>query len=235
MGAVAPPSFYSDRTNGPAPRLRESLSDETLNGLAALVRRRIDSHWLADEFPEQCPDGNGVAGTDHRSLTDELLALIPGIEWPPPWGAVIDQGATFDLIEYVARRVAAPSQGYFHDYFRHHELTFDKREGRRRFREDVNLILTRGGAIFELNENLQIERHGAPETHQALDQLRPVTGDATLDQLIESGRTGYLSRKREDRETAVEKLWDAFERLKTLDDPSNKGSSGKSVGHGVVG
>jgi hypothetical protein len=30
------------------------------------------------------------------------------------------------------------------------------------------------------------------------------------------------SRKREERETAIEKLWDAFERLKTLDDPSDK-------------
>lgn len=214
-------SFYSDRAKGPAPRHHEALPVGTLRGLASLIRRRIDNHWLASEFPEQCPDGNGIVGTDHRALNDEINALIPGIEWPA-WEDVIEQDALFDLVEYVAEHIASPTPGSFHSFFRHHELSFDADEGRRRFREDVNRILARGGTVFVLTENRRIERHGAPETQQALDQLQPATGDTTLDKLIEAGRKGYLSRKPENRETAVEKLWDAFERLKTLDDPSDK-------------
>ncbi|ABL79365.1 MULTISPECIES: hypothetical protein [unclassified Nocardioides] len=214
-------SFHSDRIHGPAPRVKESVPDETLQGLESLVRRRIDNHWLAGEFGDQCPDGYGVAGTDHRALGDEINALIPGIDWPG-WATSRDQDTVFDLVEYVAAHIAYPSQGHFHDYFRHHELSFDQAEGQRRFREDVNRLFARAGTVFELAPSLRIERRGAPETQHALDDLRPSTGDATLDNLIEAGRRGYLSRRPEERETAVEKLWDAFERLKTIDDPADK-------------
>jgi hypothetical protein len=187
-------SLYSDRIDGPLPRTHEALTEETVRGLVGLIGRRIDSHWLASEFPEHCPDGSGIVGTNRRAISDEIEALIPGVEWPPRTDIFADE-ATFDLVEYVARHVATPTNDRFHSFFQHYELSFDQAEGRRRFRDDVNLLLARGRTVFELNEDLRVERRGVPETQVALDQLRPATGDDTLDQLIEAGRKGYLPQE----------------------------------------
>jgi hypothetical protein len=76
-----------------------------------------------------------------------------------------------------------------------------------------------------MNSAMQIERAGSPEVQAALRQLRSNSGDATLDDLLESARGLYLSRSAANRKIAIEKLWDAFERLKTLDVPTDKKKS----------
>ena len=48
------------------------------------------------------------------------------------------------------------------------------------------------------------------------------TGDAETDQLLEQARKRITSPKIEDRKDALEKLWDAFERMKTLEAGGNK-------------
>ncbi|WP_206694350.1 hypothetical protein [Microbacterium lacticum] len=108
---------------------------------------------------------------------------------------------------------------------RHYELNFDKNAGRAEFRQDVNAILSRGGTVYEMSGAMEIHRVGSPEVQTALRTLRPATGDTTLDALLETARTLYLSRKPADRVTAIEKLWDGFERLKTIDDPTDKKTS----------
>ncbi|MEV0304284.1 hypothetical protein [Streptomyces prasinus] len=56
---------------------------------------------------------------------------------------------------------------------------------------------------------------------QLVSEFRPKTGDATLDGLLEDAMVRFLSRRPADRQDALEKLWDAFERVKTLEG-SNK-------------
>lgn len=115
----------------------------------------------------------------------------------------------------------------WHEYMKHFELSFDKKAGHAEYRDAVNLLLSRGGTVFELTSQMIVQRVGAPETRTALRTLRPNTGDATLDVLIETGRTRYLSRHAADRATAIEKLWDGFKRLKTIDVPGDKKNSVK--------
>jgi hypothetical protein len=225
-------ALYSDRVNGPAPRVREELPDATSKALVQLVRSRIDADWLALEFPGQCPDGRGVSGTDIGALSAHLQALVPGLEWPLWRDANLSDDTVFDLVEYAGARLALPVEGPYHDFYGHHELTFDRDEGRERFSRDVNEILARGGTVFELDPQMQIQRRGTAEVHAVLDRLRPATGDPTLDALVEQARRGYLSRKKTERAVAIEKLWDAFERLKTLDVPADKRASVQALlGH----
>jgi len=69
---------------------------------------------------------------------------------------------------------------------------------------------------------MRVVRLGPPEARQLLADLEPDTGDATLDQLIVDARTRYLSRDPADERIGLEKLWDAFERLKTIEHGKNK-------------
>ena len=53
------------------------------------------------------------------------------------------------------------------------------------------------------------------------------TGDATLDGLLETARQKFLNRVPDVRRDALEKLWDAWERLKTLEAGEDKKASTK--------
>ncbi len=51
------------------------------------------------------------------------------------------------------------------------------------------------------------------------------TGDATLDDLLEASRQKILNRSLDVRRESLEKLWDAWERLKTLEPGRDKSES----------
>lgn len=218
---MSTPSFYSDRMNGAIARTHEELPEATADGLKAMVKRLIGANWLAERFPSHCPDGASVADTDGWALGADLAALIPGVYWPL-WQDAINDTTLFDVLEYVGQRLSKPIPGAWHEWFKHYELGFDRKAGLIEYRNEVNQLLSRGGTVYEMSAAMEIHRVGSPEVQAALRTLRPATGDATLDALLETARTLYLSRKPADRATAIEKLWDGFERLKTIDDPTDK-------------
>jgi hypothetical protein len=192
----------------------------------ALIEQRMDSHWLAKGFPDQCPDGNGVCGTDRRNLFDLMEALIPALgSWPPDRDAVPSEDVVFDLIDFVAQRVAEPQQLSWHQWYRHYELGFDVDAGQVAFRSDVNQLFGRTGVAFELGADMRVVRLGPPESRASVADLRPDTGDAVLDELIVDARVRFLSRSPGEERIGLEKLWDAFERLKTLEPGVDKKAS----------
>ncbi|GAB4001542.1 hypothetical protein GCM10029992_37360 [Glycomyces albus] len=76
--------------------------------------------------------------------------------------------------------------------------------------------------MYELELDLSIKRIGTPEVRHTLTELNPQSGDDALDALINEARSLYISRSLADRKTAIDKLWDAFERVKTIENPSPK-------------
>lgn len=53
------------------------------------------------------------------------------------------------------------------------------------------------------------------------------TGDLILNELLSTAREKFLNRDLKVRREALEKLWDAWERLKSLSDPADKKKSVK--------
>jgi hypothetical protein len=226
-------TFFSDRVNGPVPRTDSTLPVGTANGLVSLVTGKIAQDWFASAFPLKCEDGNGVAGTDEDGLTDNMCALIPRLRVPLNLNgaAPADDDVVFDLLEYSAHRVVGIRSRKFHSYWRHDDLSFDGSVGPAEFRAEVNEMLGRGGVAYEMNSDGEIRRLGSRELRQAVDRL-PVsgTGDAELEILFEQSRRYYFSRKADERQIALEKLWDAFERVKTID--TQRGS--KKIGVSAI-
>jgi hypothetical protein len=223
--------FYSDRTSGPVPRTRESLSPATTVALHGLFSDTAAKNGFAQKFPMSCPDGRGIMGTDHDALWRNILGLFPDLQLddygrPDP---IQPEEVVFDLIEYAATRLAKASAGNWHSFYSHSELSFDEQAGRKEFRDEVNQLLERGGTMFELDTRGRICRIGTPEVQQVIGQMLPASGDTELDEMLQLSKTLYLSRKVTERAWALEKLWDAFMRLKTIDVPGDKPKSIKAL------
>jgi len=215
--------LYSDRNNGPQPRDQDVLGDGTVRALLGVVRNRINGNWLANEYPETCPDGNGIWSTNTGALYTSIEGLIPDFEWRRGRDDLPSQDDLFDLIEFVGSKIAKPSDGPYHSFYKHSELNFDVGVGRLAYAEEINQFLQRGRATFELDRHtMHISRIGTPEVQAVVADLKSNSGDAKLDALLTDARLEYLSRVSKVRQGALQKLWDAFERLKTLEPGADK-------------
>lgn len=199
------------------------MLDATKVAIVTLIRSRFQNNQLAEHFPERCNEGCGIVDTDIRALSTRIVALIPGLEWPLSHHAMeLTDHDVFDLVEFVDARISTPIEGYHHSYSRHFSLSFDRQTGVASFRNEINELLSRGGTVFELASSGQVVRLGTPEVRAMLSALQPDSGDIALDGLIEQGRSLYASRNQANRGIAIEKLWDAFERLKTIELAADK-------------
>jgi hypothetical protein len=87
--------------------------------------------------------------------------------------------------------------------------------------------------MYQLTSSGQIERLGTAEVQAVRRNLQPATDDAALDRLLTEARAGYAAHQPAARRHALERLWDAFERLKTLEGPQDdkKASSSALLQH----
>jgi len=221
--------YFSDRENGPRARTNEEIDARTWGGLYAVISGRMDDASVGWRFPEQCPDGNGPCGYDFTNLKLTIEAEIPNIGLPlsseePP--ETID---ALDLLEFVAASVGEPEQGSFHSYYGHHHLSWKRDEGLARFVADVNRIFSRNGIAFELSEEGQARRLLPSPMQDILAETFFQTGDSETDRLLEAAKRKITSPHMEDRRDALEKLWDAFERIKTLEPGPNKQAQAEAL------
>lgn len=230
-------SFYSDRTTGPVPRVREEVTPVVWVGLVNLILRRIQDGSLAREFPKRsCQDyPEAITGTDNEQFETALDTLMPLLQWEsasPPGGffninCAPSTPVALDVVEFVGQHVAEPSERPSLRHLHEHLIfeQYSRYQGRERFREDVGLIFARNGLAFTIDEDMRVQRLGPPEARPPLSDFAPHTGDAELDAKLRDATGRFISRRPQDRVDAVKDLWDAFERLKTLELGGQKGAS----------
>lgn len=202
---------------------------------------------LAWKYPAQCPDGQGCCGIDHEQFRLDLRYEIPTlyrddadcIAVPATRHNVFDgdrqdeydQYALLDLIEFFAENVRDVVVGGFHSYWGHHHLTCQSsRNVCTQFRDEINGIFRKTGLLYELNTDLQVERiiensPLTPAVESAIAAVKEVGTRELLQEAIMLHRSPYPTDIRD----AVEKLWDAYERLKTYYITMNKAKSAEKI------
>ena len=241
-------TYFSDRERGPQPRIWEEVSPKVFEALRSVVQIHFESDKFAMNFPEKCDDWGYICGTDSETFASILEGNIPGIEWgsgKPNFVEVdktmIDSLAVFDLLEFCHRNIAEPTRGQYHPFFRHHRLSFDENApevGQRIFREDVNTILARNGIVFDLKPNGRVERILPPALDKLLITPTFDTGDDKLNSMLEDARSKFVSPDPKVHKESLKDLWDAWERLKTLEIPEQnkkKQSFGALLDRSAVG
>ena len=208
--------YFSDRERAPAARVGEEIGVAAWGGIVATIQSRISDGSLGVGFPDSCPDGRGTTGTDGSAFTLTLKAEVPGIVWPFDTEKAPPTLAILDLVEFVFRHVGKPNIRDHHEFFGHNHLTYDRPEGQVEFRRVINRILARNGLAFELGNDGQVVRLASPILREVLATSAFRTGDSELDAMLESARKKFLDPDSIVRREALEKLWDAWERLKTL-------------------
>ena len=219
-------TYFSDQEHGERLRDVENIDDKTWVAIRALIAARVDDGSFGASYPETCSDpGSAAIGTDAEAFAAAMSGEVSTSGELPPWFARSERPNTItilDLIVFCWRIVGKPIQGAYHQYGHHHHLTFDREAGRAGFRNDINRIFARNCLAYQLTDDGHIERIAPPVLREQLASAVFRSGDAALDQMLESARRTFLDRDPKVRLESLEKLWDAWERLKTLGTGADK-------------
>lgn len=225
--------YFSDRERGPRARDQVEIDDKAWRGIISLIERKIDDGSLGYGFPEVCQETGQPYGTDRRGFGHAVAAEIPEIEFPFDYGTPPDTLAALDLLEFCHRHIAQPFKGSYHSFFKHDHLTYEQDQGQAEFRKDANRLLARQGLIYELGDDGLVRRIASTPAEIALESREFHSSDQTLNQLLSRAKRLYFSPNPHSVLDALKELWDAWERLKTVIDPSNKKQSIQSLIHSV--
>lgn len=233
--------YFSERELGKKELGSEEITDSVYNGIVVTFNEFIKC--FSKKFPLYCSDYNNVIyGVNKELLYASIKSEIPNLETPieliknnsefDEWGDVnyIDKYKVLDFIEYCYKNISDYEEDDYHDYFKHYHLIFpDTEKYKEKFRKKVNEIFERNGIIFYLDEDGLVKRHLPLGLDSLINNLVVKTSDKRLNELINIAIKDIKLPKKKNRIIALEKIWDAFERLKTFYNEDKKYSAKKLV------
>lgn len=227
-------TYFSDREAGPRPRVEEEITQNAWGGIVAAIESRIRDDSFGYGYPRECEGGGATVGCDVRTFFLALKADIPDIPADMPWpldpNQVPPKLAVLDLLEFCHRAVGKPVVIEYDPYYDDHShLEFKPEEGRAAFRDDINRVLARNGLAYELNPDGLVVRLAPEVLRKTLVPTVFRTGDDELDSLLEAARSKYLDPDPNVRRESLEKLWDAWEPLKTIGPEKDKKAGTKAL------
>jgi hypothetical protein len=149
------------------------------------------------------------------------------VAWPLIPDPIPDTLKVLDLVEFFGRYVSEPKSRTPHSYWRHVDYSdFSRTDGLASYSAHINDLFRLCGHPFRI-ENGQVERLGPSVLSQALLSSIFDTGDVGLNELLEGAKVRFLDPNPTIRRDALEKLWDAWERLKTIEDADKKKGADK--------
>jgi hypothetical protein len=213
--------YFTDREFAWTDRTNECIDERLWAAIVSLIEIRLEDHSFGYGFPAGCPDGEGPCGCNDRAFAQMLEGEIPWIEWPLKARVLPQTPVILDLLEFCAAAVGEPIEGAWHSFYRHSHLKWDHEAGRARFVGDANRLLRRNGVAFELDDSGKARRILPEPVREVLSAAQFSTGDALCDQMIDAARKRLVLPNPAERRESLEKLWDAYERMKTLE-PGDK-------------
>jgi len=186
---------------------------------------------MSSNFPLRCPDNGMIFDFDERAFKDVTKALIPNFNLFSKNGIKnindytdSDQYALLDFIEFCMKNIEDYEERGYHKFYNHYHWNFypSGTKNKSEFCDKINLIFQRNGIAFKLSMNGSIERILPMELDRVIKNFCYTGSDIELNKLIDLARKNIIKPKIDDRQIALEKLWDAFERIKTIKPGNDK-------------
>lgn len=241
-------NLFSDRENGPKPRTIQVIDRRVESALAALIKSFLDKDAFGWKFPEKCRDGNIACGTDLQTFGVALDGAVPGMSaWihdavhntagknqvvdlfapQPPKSENEPLQSTLnilDTLEWLSAHYASTVLREYHGYQKHHHISW-RTDTEYEFQDAVNSIFERNGIAYQFKSSGQIVRVIEGPTAKMVSEAKFNTPDPALNKLLDEAQRSFFSRTEAEKRRATEALWDAFERIKTLEVPTKKPKS----------
>lgn len=215
--------FFTDREYGPSPRHTETIGEPLWLAIRSMIDLKIDDGSFGYRFPAICTDpGRQPCGCDERAFGATLVAEVPWLEWPLQRNELPATPVILDLLEFCAMAVGEKLERSWHSFKDHYHVAWNHEAGLAVLVVEVNRLLARNGIAYEMSAHGKIRRILPDPLAQAIARARFATGDDETDRLLEAARIKILAPRHDDRSDGLEKLWDAFERIKTLDGTDKK-------------
>lgn len=202
-------------------------TDKIDKDMYALLINVCDKYilYMANKFPDYCPDyGNVVCGLDLASFEKSLKFQIPGLFYGYDGKVVYpsvddyDQYALLDYIEYIGGNIKDITEYDYHTFFQHHHLKLENTEQVFvSFQNEVNEVFELTGLLYTLADSKRVERITTADTQ--IDESKEIVQtikEPGLKDLINEAVSFYKHPNPAIYRSAVEKLWDALERVKTF-------------------
>jgi len=216
-------SYFSERELSLSHRNKEKIDQVFWGGFTALVQARIKDGSLAERFPLNCPDAPILIGSDEASIKLAFQAEFPSIEWPLNSNNLPDTLSVLDMVEFFYRDISKPIRKEYHSFYKqNHLLLFDQDAGQQQYLKDVNRLFRRNRLAFKLERDGKVVRLEPVVLRETLASAVFQSKDQELNRLLKLAREKFRDPDVKIRREAVEKLWDAWERLKTLEPGPDK-------------
>jgi len=230
--------YFSDKEKGTADRISEDISIEVWNGIVSVFEEFKSDNSFSSKFTDTCSDNERACGFDEKLFEDRIKSEIPNINIPIrreessninfPFNqhiTTIDKYLTLDFIQFCHKNIQEAIQDDYHKFFKHYHLTFkESKQLQKDFRDNINQIFERNGIVFFINDEGLVNRT-IPVTMKPLINQIYNTEDKKLNELVQLAHDKFILPNIADRIHALEKIWDAFERVKTYYLEKNKKES----------
>ena len=228
--------LYTDRRDGPRARTVTEIGPKDWVAIGTMLEAWLTRSELGIDHVHACPDNGLPTGVDEQRFMQALGSIVDGFDgfFPvraagtgrsAPWDR---SGAEepvhprtdeiLDALEWCARQVGRKVHETYHSYFNHYHLGWDRTAGLAAFVEEVNLLMNRRRLAYEMEGGGRILRLVDGPLGSAIRSARFSTGDPETDEKLAMAVRRFLDRDPDAAQAAIEALWDAFERVKTLED-----------------
>jgi hypothetical protein len=232
-----PMSYLGDREVGKPLQDQELITPAAWRGMVGLIQSSLRTARFAEDFPDRsCIDQGmsaAITGCNEEQFYSRLNGDHSEIEVPITTDVVPTTLQALEVVEFCHRHVSLPISPNPHSHYSHnHYLHFSRNRGQEEFAKEVNTILARNRLAYELQSNGEVRRLIPPVLLEVLVSAEFTSEDKELNRLLESARRQFSSPDFRTRYDGLKDLWDAFERLKTLEPPQSdkKKSSANLIG-----
>ena len=236
--------YFSDIELGEKDRTIDEINREMHEAIISIYKKYANKKSFFESAGQVCPCGQSVCAFNEGKFLILAAGEIPDFQLEYSNGednpffdednsSEYDKYKILDFIQFCYKNLKKakllegskctdPFNTDFPEF--HHYIFEDCDTLKECFRNDINTIFSRNGIVFELKETGEIKR-SVPGGIVPLISKLYITDDDELNTLVNEAFENFLKVQFEDRRRALEKIWDAFERMKTYYSDMKKNKS----------
>ena len=196
------------------------------------VRDMSEQNLFTDDFPKLCPDNYSRCGCDEDRMKNVLYGET-GLHYDEIMSNPTEKGL-FLLIEFLYTHSAEPTLTRYHSFFNHYDIgDFSIESGQKKFTNEINALFNKVKVPFQLSSG-KVIKMGNEIFEKVIDPNIFNTGDELTNKLLKDSINFFKETDRTNRSTGLEKLWDSWERIKTLEDHDKKTGVEKLLKKGIA-